>query len=794
TKTGVAKSGTNTSANAGTGSNVPNNANSAPYKFESSIISTQPVATASQPGKRLQNPLGEFSSYTYQITLYMVTPDAYAAFVANGRTKINVLSEATGGQGGGAFIIAQSGGINKSTDSRPPGFDFDYGIDNLTINQKITGKSTGSATNISEFNFTISEPYGFSFLSNLRKAGDALAQYSQGLNKKTYPENSLRQFFILGIKFNGYDASGRPMKPNTKLSSGSGVVDPLSESGSIFQHFFDINITSIKFKIDGRMVNYQCKAVQTSVGAAFSVTHGYIQTNKTVTADTVGIAIDQLITQLNNEQQKLAEGTPPSLKYPTQYQIVWLPGTEDIINASIVSPARKDKSQLPGSGAKSTKDSNAAKEVNTQQANTNAKQITFAPQPILQAINQVISQSSYLEDALAVLYTSDIQADPKTKSQTSVKPAYQKKKISWYSCTSQISEINWDPLVKDWSYKILYLIQKYDTPVVDSPLIESGKTYPGPHKRYNYWYTGENSEIISYEQVLDNSYYNTVVSAGQTTAAKAQVSNQPDNADPNKTSGSNSQTPKVPNMQSNQPRQGSTGYGLEAQNSFLTALYDPNSFAKAKITILGDPDFFAEDPVYSEEQIYDQRYGPDGFSLNANGGQVFIEIDFKEAIDYTSQTGTMKINDSILFWKYRPEIREKIKGVSYHVTSCISSFTNGMFKQVLECNINDFGDTSEVSAVQSATEFSQRTEQEVQAINQANVTGSNPYNSTTNSVQTTGTTPDQPNSTTGTTGTVAPVKINATATPTTTQGKANDDGTSTNSPPKVPVAGREKTG
>lgn len=737
TKTGVAPSGTNTAANSGTGSSAPTNASSGAYKFESSIISKQKVATASQPGKRLKNPLGEFSSYTYQITLYMITPDAYEAFIAGGRKKINVLSDVAGASAkGGAFIIAQSGGINKGAEKRAPGFEFDYGIDNLSIKHMMTGKSTGSATTISDISFNISEPYGFSFLTNLRRAGDAIAEYAKGLGKGDI--NPSRQFFILGIRFLGYDASGRPMLPNTKMASGSGVVDPLSQTGSLFEHFYDISIVSIKFKIDGRLVTYQCKAVSAGPGKGFSTTRGFIQKQKSIEADTVGVAIDKLITEINKEQIKLGEGNKPSLKYPNKYEIIWLPGTEEIINASLISTARDEKSRLPGSGAKTSEQSNDATATKQQTVNTNAKAMTFkAEQPIVQAINDIIKQSSYLEDALSTIYTSDIEADPKTKAQKSQKSPTPKKKLSWYNCHPQITQIKWDPLVKDWSYKISYLIQKYETPVVDSPMVQSGKTYPGPHKRYDYWYTGENSEIIQYEQVMDNAFFNTVVSAGDTATANGE----------NKTGGADSQTPKQPNMKSNQSTVGGTGMSLEAQNSYVTALYDPGAYATAKITIMGDPDFLSEDPVYSEEQIYDTYYGANKFSINANGGQVFIEVDFKEAVDYTSQTGTLKINDSILFWKYPGTISPKIKGVSYFLISCTSTFSNGMFKQVLDCTINDFGDASELeNANKRTTDFNQRSEKEAQdkAAAVGDKTGTTPGDDQSTSAQTTGTPTDKP--------------------------------------------------
>ena len=34
-----------------------------------------------RPGKRIYNPLSKLASYTYQLSLYMITPDAYAALV-----------------------------------------------------------------------------------------------------------------------------------------------------------------------------------------------------------------------------------------------------------------------------------------------------------------------------------------------------------------------------------------------------------------------------------------------------------------------------------------------------------------------------------------------------------------------------------------------------------------------------------------------------------------------------------------------------------------------------------------
>jgi hypothetical protein len=102
-------------------------------------------------------------------------------------------------------------------------------------------------------------------------------------------------------------------------------------------------------------------------------------------------------------------------------------------------------------------------------------------------------------------------------------------------------------------------------------------------------------------------------------------------------------------------------------------------------------------------QAYSRHYG-DGFTINPSGGQVFFEIDFKEAVDYSTssmdvpldgekgvrgQGGTMSINDSILFWQYADEVKDKIAGVAYMLTKVTSTFRNGSFTQSLEA-VNPF--------------------------------------------------------------------------------------------------------
>ncbi len=654
----------------------------------------------SKPGKRLKNPLGYFSSYNYQLSLYMITPDAYNAFIASGRKQIDALATAgaDGGRAGeaGAYLVAQSGGINNTDSTRAPGFQFDYGIDNLVITTATNGKATETSSNVTEIKFQITEPYGFSFITKLTQAQKALGEYAKNMGQ-SWPENPNKQFFILGVRFLGYDEAGNRL---TGQEVYDGVqLDPNGNPSGLFTTYYDIVITELKFKIDGKATVYNIKAASLPPQKAFSIKKGLITSNYAVTAATVDEAITSLFDKLNQAQIKLKEDG--KINEASQYKIRYLgEPAREIAEAKLVTPEDIDKFKWPGTGAKTTAQATAATEVKSQPDNTK-RSITFSGSPatpILTALNNIIAQSDFLRDALQVVYTTALEPDPKKKSAKENKPDT-KKTIKWYNCSAEISNARWDDKINDWAYDITYVLQTYETPIVDSSYANPGKRYYGPHKRYEYWYTGKNSEVLQYEQTLDNSYFNVSfggnqpasTGGGEATGGNGSGSETKTQGEGN-ASRSGADVSVATGQFTGQPRIGKLGVGLEAQNNYLTTLYDPGAYASAKITILGDPDFLVQDSVAGESQIYNKFYGPNGFTINPNGGQSFIEIDFKEAVDYTSNTGTLNINESIYFYKYPENISKQIKGVSYMVIQVTSTFANGKFTQLLECNINAFAD------------------------------------------------------------------------------------------------------
>jgi hypothetical protein len=641
-------------------------------------------------GKRLTNPLSSLLSYTHQLSLYMITPEAHTAFVGSGRTNPNVLIGADG-RPKGTYLIAQSGGINTTTNNRGSVLGTNYFIDNLSIKTFLSGSSTGTSATSTEVKFQIIEPYGFSFLSDMRKVSDII--YSDNTDPR--PINPTRQHFLLGIKFIGYDENGNVL---TSQGSDSKQIDADSDLYRIKDRYYDILITGIKFKIDGSATTYNIEGVITTSGIAFGAKKGIINHTVSIEGATVEDAVNDIITRLNKDQEAAEEQLEEGIRLD-RYKVKFI--GDEIAKSSILSPTREEDddtiSSLPGSGATET-DSAGNSETPSVNFSETTKQIKDGT-PVLQALNQIIIQSNYITTRLNKAFPSRLQPGDEGYAERAEKTDG----ITWFNIRAELENPVWNPILNDFSYEITYIIQPYETPIITAPYGISESTYYGPYKRYDYWYTGKNSEIISYEQTLDNAYYTVFLGAGT------------ENMDDGITGQGIAEVSAVPNQQVNQSRLDTLNAGSTAYNTIVNNIYDPASFARAKITILGDPDYLMFESVSESSNKF---YANDGFTINPNNGQIFIEIDFKEVRDLDDEEGIFKINDKLIFWRYPRDSEaesSKIIGISYQVIEVFSEFRGAIFKQTLNCIINPMSFSTPTKASRnpqretaSATRFSSR--------------------------------------------------------------------------------------
>jgi hypothetical protein len=606
------------------------------------------------PGKRPYNPLSQFSSYNYQISLYMMTPDALNRFVNNGRRSMEIDQE-TGSSG--FFLLAQTGGKNWKNNDIAPGFELDLGIDNVVIEQAKAGQSTGSPVNGTTVAMTITEPNSISFASRLQEAAAAL---KTKLPEPTQNMTGIYNFYMLGIRFYGYDSKGELV---TGKSYAESDVSRNDES-AIFERFFELKMTEFKSKLSASTAQHQLKfAVVPTV--ALNDKAGRINFTTTINASTVNGALGSLINELNSQEAKSVKNK--KIEIPHEYEIVYSKGSQ-IPGSKLVNPkADKDKSRSSPSTVKSSKSSN---ESASQKAapDLGTKQFPIKGDvSVIQMIEKFIAESSYITDAISEMPTSNTDATAEEQEKIEKKNP---KKLKWFFVEPVVTCKGYDKLRKDYAYKIAYHINEYDIPFLASEYVKSTTEMAGAYKKYNYFYTGKNTEVLSYEQQLDANYYIQSVVGGK--------GGNPD-----------FQVPVIHNRRSVMESTGAVDKGAEAVNSIKTSLYEAASFMNARITIMGDPDYLAQ-PREGTGLSQTSIYGQDGYSIPGTTGQAFIEIKFNDVGDYSTSDGLLNRKPPISLWPQDIKSDERFKkenaeaGLFYIINETKSTFSGGHFKQELK--------------------------------------------------------------------------------------------------------------
>lgn len=626
----------------------------------------------SGPGKRTNNPLGDFSSYTYRISFYIITPEAYNRYTETGIWE-----------GKDLYLICQSGGIssNPAVDSqRAPGFDLDFYIDDLEILTSTDAKEVGLATNTNFLNFKVYEPYGATFPTKIVDAAVAIQQNTQMKREIGGVVEALWGQFLITIRFYGYDENGQIVTAD-KYNNGSFTKN--LDSSATFERSFPVQIKDFKFSIEGKGQVYDIKTACINTDEGLGTKRATVSTSKTANGKTVeevlggqGGATNGIIDQLNKEQEDYVKGGTQQIA--DEYAIVFDPTSR--IGKALLVDETINKDKVPMTQVSGTSGSNVRKSASAASGTMKASRAinVASGTSIVQAIDQIITQSSYVSDALKVLDSEETQPIQQGDSTTDVNSS--PKTLQWYIIVPVTEVKDYDKKRNDYAVKITYVIKPYDIPYVKSTAIKYVPKYPGPHKIYNYWYTGKNSEVISYTQTYDIGYH---VYAGLATEDAINPS----------VKGVHIATKPVNNANTTGKAPGS----FEGPNSIKTFLYSESDQLKAKITILGDPDFLMPTTAGTIGQILEKWYGPD-FTINPNTGQVFIELIFNQVEDYSNSTGIMEPNGNIdtMNFKYQPYpgIQQLVKGTVYMVVKVKSRFSKGRFSQEFQTVLPNFSDLS----------------------------------------------------------------------------------------------------
>jgi hypothetical protein len=691
------QSGTNSTAassiggNAGSATLIPTNISG--QKSGNELIDEQ------FPGVRKENPLGNYSSSTYAITLYMCTAEFLNKFaVADPPGKLPDSSD-------GIFVVAQSGGINNAFDNRlltktrrlgsisNREEGLDYYIDDLNITIQLPQGATNLATTAGKIDFKIIEPIGFSFLQDLAIASTRINGLSPLVKSAQSQPSSMQQNYILGIRFYGYDVNGEVVNPGTNPKLGS-INTEKTDKNSISERFIPMLITEMKFKLDDKATVYSFEGQYQPIQVAFGEKLNATNSNTRIqgkTVDGVLTGPDGLLTQLNNKAQNLVDNG--TAKIPTKYEIEWIGGDDNPIAKSLlVDDKYVLKALTEMYNAPSTEKSNVSGTARAITYDPTSRISQFAPgTAITEIIDNVIVKSSFISDALNGVGTGE------TESQ--INPSANLKELKWYYINPIAKIVGRDDNLNDWSYNITYQIGVYEIPYIRTQYKNATSIYPGPYKVYNYIYTGENSEVIEFEQTYDQ-LYGVYKATTQISTENVAVDNL------YRKIGS---VPLTPSPSSNSNSVGGKQNGGSILNENVRAqLYSSGDQATAKLKILGDPDWIMTiigvdqqiSSLYSGtsnsnellregsrsldlvKNITRQRYGSD-YSINPYGGQVFIQIIFGIATDY-QDNGLLDVGNDIMFYEDTKVSEANIQGFVYQVAHVYNSFSRGQFTQTFD--------------------------------------------------------------------------------------------------------------
>ena len=625
--------------------------------------------TVSYPGafeqniQTTQNPLSGLASYTYQISIYLMTPEQFIQMSQNETKSVANLS-----------LLIQSGGSSNDNPVelngaiRNPYFDLDYYIEDLEM-ESLMPRAVRGATNQTRLNFKIIEPYGFTFIQRLKEA----------VKDFFGTTDFIKQHYLMTIRFRGYDEDGNEVRAEADNNR--------SSTTSVNEKFIPFKFSNITTKAGTGAVEYMCEALPVNHIEALSQKRAsvplqveikgqtleqlfgganIVETVRAKAGRTQRVISTGLFEALNQQQKEYVRNG--AINIADEYSITF---EGDSIGKQKVMPPGSVAKKRTGS-ADPTVPKHLVSDATQVEKETYTISVT-AGQQLQQTIDGIIKTSQYITGQQKVIY--DV-----AKEEWVAKDGG--KVLAWYKITSNVTPIGYDTIRKDYAYKIEFIVSPQQVTDVKSIAFPKDR-FRGVHKKYNYWFTGENTEVIDYEVEFNALFYtslspNFANEAKELAEFKKELAEYEDNLAPAAV-----QPP-------DQSRQNGADQSADEAARAASVLYSPVDFARMEMTVLGDPDFIQQgDIFYRAGKTYD-AFLEDG-SVNYDSQEVFVEVNYRTIEDYNDETGEATPRD-ILLKSDDQFLRTETKGLIYQIVSVRNKFIKGEFTQELEGLMVEFPD------------------------------------------------------------------------------------------------------
>lgn len=633
------------------------------------------------------NKLANLASQSYAISIYLLNKGEYKEMV---ESQVKYL--------GNKSIIMQSGGINGNSfiGQRNKYFDVDFYIDEVELHSAIHSQATSSPHNVLTMKMNVVEPNGITLINRLDAAARAHAALTNA------PVTNQSQNYLMVIRFYGYDSNGKLL-----TAQDMGINESTSDPNAFVEKWIPFTINYIHYQISSKGVEYKISASvpQTQInfsqslggGIPFNIellapdiktlfngpvaysttqdtnptTTGAATTGGTTTPTSAASTapakasaitpktITQGLAEALNQFQKdlVKDGT---YEIADQYEII-LDSTPGLIDATLAKQGTQDKSRAPMQLS-----NNPSQQIlnskNSYDKSTKNYNITAGTQ-ITQVIDLVMRSSSYITSQQTIVYDETTQkAIPQTPVST----------VQWYRIQGKSVPIGYDRKRRNYAYKITYTITPYQINDPRDPSFPRAK-YRGTHKLYNYWFTGQNTEVLDFTIEANNNYL-TVVGNGVIPPATAD---------------GRYFEKRAFQTRPNESSQGGTGTSTMPAASLASRLYSYADVSKCDVQILGDPDWLQQSEVF----YLDRDLNPfkrDG-SVNSAASEVLFEIRFNAPTDYNPSTGLTPVyKGNTAQSQITGETNLPSESIVFAALTVDSYFKQGKFTQRLQGNLREF--------------------------------------------------------------------------------------------------------
>jgi hypothetical protein len=705
-----------------------------------SVVIADTVTVTAPRQYPVNNPLLDYDSYTYSLSLHGCSIEDYNNLVDNPNGFVPK-----------QVLIA---GAGRYSDTFPRNTYFqntDFFFENLRMTSYINTTSRNRFSNLIECNFTIIEPLGFTLIKRIMSACMAP---DGGINSPNY----LKQPFILQIDFFGYK-DGNEVRQFDSLADAFG--DDTKTAPSLKDHtkFLPIIFTEVKSRVTTKGTEYQISAapynhmafsptkvvtpadfsvkaatVQDIFGKSFEIPSELVESSQREQADIAagrdlddafgpGTVVNQtgfsntfidagLCDKLNAWNIALKEKTG---RLPNKFRVEFDP----VIGASSIEPGQLADVSTVAEGDKSAKNS-------TQQAAGQKKSvINFKNQTVNipagtnigAVIEWAILNSQWFQETN--IYNDATAGSDKGKIEQDQRKAI----LNAFKIIPKIKVTEYDPGRADYSYEVVFYVKRW---LANSKATNAaqGRT-PGWVKEYNYFYSGgarslatgqftDNKDIIDLQIEFNTLYYtqltafkdklkfqntgagtnlNTADVPEQTTAYsgsavtlprenQSRPKTQDGNNGPRSTSDAltNFSVEYVSKDARNNVAKGSNSAARVAAADILnTQLIDfaHGDMINVKLRIIGDPTFIKQDDIFYNSGI---SYATDlltkNNSLRTDDSELYVFITFRTPEDYDESTGLAIPGQNKFAYT-------EFTGV-YKIITIDNQFTKGKFEQVLD--------------------------------------------------------------------------------------------------------------